>query len=174
MDNSTDQPKPTKKDNTILFYVLGGVIVTAVIIAGFLLYRPQQAADNNAPVLGQQAPAQPTAVPQTKPISTLSCSQQFYNTVNGVAETYYLSTEGEAPAGVSSVTCTVTATVDNQVVASEVVTPTLNAATERGGSTFRCTTSGLKMKPGIPTKMTTDVRDNNNNMVSCNRTFLLP
>ena len=172
MENTTEH-KP-KKDNTVLFYVLGGVIVTAVIIAGFLLYRPAQPA-TTTPVLGQQVPAAaaPTAA-ALKPISTLSCSQQFYNTVNGVAETYYLTTEGEAPNGVTSVTCTVTATVNNQVVSSQEVTPPLTAATERGGSTFRCTTGGVKLKSQVATKVTTDIKDNNGNSVSCNRAFFLP
>lgn len=172
MENTTDH-KP-KKDNTILFYILGGVVVTAVIIAGFLMYRPQQPAPDSQPVLGQEAPAQPTAMPAAKAISTLACSSQFYNTVNGVPQNYYLSTEGEAPTGVTSVTCTITASVNNQVVATEKVTPNLQAEPSRGGSTFRCTTNGIKLTPNVSTKVTTDIADSAGNSVTCSRAFLLP
>lgn len=174
MENSTEHHKP-KKDNTILFYILGGVVVTAVIIAGFVLYRPAQTPPASQPVLGQETNVQPTAAPAAaRPIGTLACSQQFYNTVNGVPENYYLSTEGEAPSDITSVTCTITASVNNQVVATDTVVPSLIAVADRGGSTFRCTTKGLKLKPGVATKVTTDIKDNNNNSVSCNRSFLLP
>ncbi len=174
MENTTDH-KP-KKDNTILFYILGGVAVTAIIIAGFLIYKPSPASTgNNQPVLGQEAPPVATTAPAApKSISTLACSQQFYNTVNGVPGSYYLSTEGEAPSTSTSVTCTVTATVKDQVVASDTVTPGLMADTARGGSTFRCTTKGLKLAAGVATKVTTDIKDNTGASVSCNRSFLLP
>lgn len=179
MEETTPQAQqPKQKDNAIIFYILGGLIVTAIIVAGFVLIpkskEPTPAAQGTTPVLGETAVA-PTAAPMVKgPIGSLSCTNQFYNTVNGVAETYYLTTEGEVPTAGGGVTCTLTASVNNQVVATEQVVPVLNPAADRGGSTFRCTTKGLALRPGVPTKVTTDLVDANGVTASCNRTFLLP
>jgi hypothetical protein len=177
MDDTTAHPQQEKKDNAIMFYILGGVIVTAIIVAAFLLYpRNDQktAQQQNAPVLGQQAPP-PTATPIPKgPIGSLACTTQWYNTVNGVTETYYLSVEGEAPQSAGSVSCTLTASVNNQVVATDVVTPLTNPAPDRNGFTFRCSTKGLKLRPGVPTKVVSDLKDANGVTASCSRTYLLP
>jgi hypothetical protein len=176
MESTTEHKH--KKDNTILFYILGGVIVTGVIIAGFLMYRPSPPVTPSTESVsgqGQQAVQQPTTAPiADRPISTLACSQQFYNTVNGVPQNYYLSTEGEAPSDVTAVTCTITASVNDSVVATEKITPALETVPARNGSKFRCTTKALKLTPNVPTKVTADITDNTGNSVSCNRIFLLP
>lgn len=176
MEDTTTHPQPEKKDNAIMFYILGGVIVTAIIVAGFLFYPRTQPApqQQNAPVLGQQAPP-PTATPMPKgPIGSLTCTEQWYNTVNGVPETYYLSVNGEAPTAAGSVSCTMTASVNNQVVATDVVTPIANPVADRGGFTFKCTSKGFKLRPGVPTKVVTDLKDANGVTASCSRTYLLP
>lgn len=176
MEETTPTPQPQKKDNAIIFYILGGLIITAIIVAGFILMpkgtsepTPQQ------PVLGDTV-AVPTAAPTAPgPITALSCTDQFYNTVNGVPENYYLTTAGESPTAAGQVTCTLTATLaNNEVLATQVVTPTMSANTERGGNTFRCTTQGLKLRANVPVKVTTELRDANGNVSNCNRTFLLP
>lgn len=178
MENTTDsQTQPNKKDNAILFYILGGVVVTAVIVAGFLLMpkgNTTPTAQTGSEVMGEKT-VEPTAAPvATRPINTLACTQQYYNTVNGVSETYFLSTDGEVPTAGGQVTCTITASVNNQVVTSQQVTPAMLVSADRGGSTFKCTTQGMKLKPGTPTKVTTDVKDATGNSVTCARTFLLP
>jgi hypothetical protein len=176
MEDSTPQPKPNK-DNAIVFYILGGVIITAIIVAAFLLYprNPQNPPTSNTePVLGQTATA-PTAVPVVKgPIGSLACTEQFYNTVNGVSQTYYLSANGEAPTAAGSVTCTMTVSVNNQVVATNVITPMTSPETDRGGFTFKCTSPGVKLKPGVATKVSYDMKDANGVTATCSRTFLLP
>ena len=178
MEETTNHPqhKPDK-DNAIVFYILGGVIVTAIIVAGFLLYpRNSGTPATGSPVLGQQTTAvQPTAVPVQKgPIGSLACTSQYYNTVNGVAGSYYLSVDGEAPSAATAVTCTITASVNNQVVGTDVQTPGLNPSPDRGGSTFRCSSKGLVLKPNTPTKVMYDLKDQNGVTASCSRTFLLP
>lgn len=172
------QPKPNK-DNAIVFYILGGVIITAIIVAAFLLYprnngNQTATGDTTQPVLGETATA-PTAAPVVKgPIGSLTCTSQYYNTVNGVTETYYLSADGEAPTAAGTVTCTMTVAVNNQVIATNVITPQTQPATERGGFTFKCVSPGTKLKPGVPTKVTYDMKDANGVSATCSRTFLLP
>lgn len=180
MEETTQHPQTqatTKKDNAIVFYILGGLIVTAIIVAGFMLMpRGSQETAQEAPVLGQTqtAPA-PTATPAVRgPIGSLTCTSQFYNTVNGVAGSYYVSTEGEVPTSGGQVTCVISASVNDQVVATETVTPALNADASRGGSTFRCTTQAMRVTPGVPAKVTTELRDTNGVTASCNRMFMFP
>lgn len=177
----TQQPPSQKKDNSVIFYILGGLIITAVIVVGFLVYpkqstTPETTAETGQPVLGeqtQQAAAEETAKPNT-PIGSLACTSQFYNTVNGVPGTYYISTEGEVPTAGGQVTCTVIASVNNQDVQRVEVSPTLVSVPERGGSTFKCTTQGVRLTPNTPTKITTELKDANGVTASCNRTFLFP
>lgn len=178
--HQTQQPPAQKKDNSVIFYILGGLIITAVIVAGFLLYpkqstTPESTAETGQPVLGEQTqqPATETA-PANTPIGSLACGTQFYNTVNGVPGTYYLSTEGEVPTAGGQVTCTMVATVNNQEVQRVEITPTLVSVPERGGSTFKCTTQGIRLTPNTPTKVTTELKDANGVTASCNRTFLFP
>ncbi len=177
---STHEQKHHKHDNTIIFYVLGGVIVTVVIIVGFLLYnRPNQIAK---PMTQQQATSKQSNIEQMntneiakeKEIITLACSQQYYNTVIGIPGVYYLSTEGEAPSTVNRVKCTIKASVDDNILVTEKITPELIESPTRKGVTFRCTTKGVKLTPNIPTKVTADIVDDLGNNVSCSRTFLLP
>lgn len=179
MEGTTQSSQPAAgKDNAVIFYILGGVVVTAIIVAGFLLFPKNSPPAQNQPVLGQQteqATTPPTATPVPKgPIGSLACVSQFYNTVNGVAEHYYISTEGEAPQAAGSVTCTITMSVNNQIVATETMPANSYPVPARGGFMFRCSTPGLKLKPGVPTKVTSDLKDANGNSASCNRTFLLP
>lgn len=175
MEETTPTPQPQKKDNAIIFYILGGLIITAIIVAGFILMPKGTTETPQQPVLGETVVV-PTAAPTAPgPITALSCTDQFYNTVNGVPENYYLTTAGESPTAAGQVTCTLTATLaNNEVLATQVVTPTMSANTERGGNTFRCTTQGLKLRANVPVKVTTELRDANGNVSNCNRTFLLP
>jgi hypothetical protein len=177
MEEPTSQTQPKSKDNSIIFYILGGLIITAIIVAGFVLMPKggtEETPTPTQPVLGQTQVAPTNAPPSTGPIGSLTCTSQFYNTVNGVAENYYLSTEGEVPTAGGQVTCTVSAAVNNQVIASQVVTPSLNAIPARGGATFKCTTPGMKLQANVPVKVTTELKDANGVTASCNRTFLLP
>lgn len=174
----TNQTQP-KKDNAIIFYIIGGLIVTAIIVAGFVLIpkqstsQPTAETEQTEPVLGETS-TQPLPTAPKGAIGSLACEEQYYNTVNGVPQTYYISTDGEVPTAGGQVTCTISASVNNQVVASEQITPALVADPSRGGATFTCTTQGLKLTPGVPTKVTTDLTDANGQTASCNRTFLLP
>lgn len=173
MENAQESShSPKTKDNSIIFYVLGGVIVTAIVVVGFLLY-PRQSAEE--PMVQGMQQEEPVAVVESKgPISGLVCTSQYYNTVLGFPGTYYLSVEGEAPTAAGNVTCDMTATVNNEVVGTAQIAATTTQQPDRGGFGFKCSTQGMKLTPGVATKVSYEVKDANNNSVTCNKTFLLP
>lgn len=151
-------------------YVLGGVLVVAVVAGGFLL-KPK------APVApaGQQPEAM---VPQTTPtpgmITKLSCDSQYYNPVIGF-EKYFLSVEGGDVGDATEVDCTMRVTQEGKVVATEKITSKLTANEARGGSVFKCSTNeALALKHSIPTKVDVTLADDKGANASCTAMFALP
>lgn len=154
--------------NNTMSYVLGGILVVAVVAGGYFL-RPKTAP---APAGGESAmQAQPTKA--MGPITKLSCDTQYYNPVIGFAK-YYLSVEGGDTKGASEVTCTTTVTQENKVVATEKVSVPLTEKGERGGLVFRCSTSALELKPSVPTKVDIKLVDDNDATATCSTLFALP
>jgi hypothetical protein len=161
MENSTSS-------NSSLYYVLGAIVLVAVIGAGYLL-RPKPA---NVPAAGgKQVFSGPTPTPG--PITRLACETQYYNPVLGFPK-YYISVEGIDPSGPESVDCTMTVTQENRIVTTEKVTTNLVAKPERNGNVFKCTTQGLELKPTIPTKVDVALRDDQGAKASCSAIFSLP
>jgi hypothetical protein len=152
--------------NSSLYYVLGAIVLVAVIGAGYLL-RPKSTSPEVAKT------AAPTVSPTPGPITRLSCENQYFNPVLGFPK-YYLSVEGADPTGPTSADCTFTISQANQVVATEKVTTPLVAKPERNGNVFKCTTNGLELKPSIPTKVEVVLRDDQGAKASCSATFTLP
>jgi hypothetical protein len=153
--------------NSSLYYVLGAVVLVAVIGAGYLL-RPKAPGTQQA---AQQAA--PTVAPTPGPITRLACDTQYYNPVLGFPR-YYLSVEGGDPSGPTGVDCTFTIYQENKVFATEKVTSTLTAKPERNGSVFKCTTQGLELKPTIPTRVDVALRDDQGAKATCSAIFSLP
>lgn len=170
-ENNT--PKPS---NNSMYYVVGAVVVAAILAAGYFL-RPQAPAPagtdkmQGETMVTTQSGAQST--PATGPITKLGCEQQYYNPVVGFKK-YYLTTEGVDVSGVESVDCTFTVSVAGRVVATESASSPMTDQPQRGGGTFRCSTTALELEPNIATKVSVDVKDNNGATVACNKTFLLP
>lgn len=173
--------KQTKESNTQVYYIIGAVVLVAVIAAGFFL-RPNMGGTATpgaaTPTAGtqQQATTETATTPTAAkgPITQLGCDTQFYNPVVGVPGTYYLSLDGAVPSNATSVDCTFTATVGTKVEATQTVSATPVPNAERGGSVFRCSTQGLKLTPNVATKVTVDLRDSNNVGATCSRFFSLP
>lgn len=170
--------KQTKESNTQVYYIIGAVVLVAVIAAGFFL-RPNM--NNSTPTAAnptaapqEAAPAAATPTVSTGPITQLACDTQYYNPVVGVPGTYYLAIDGVAPATSNSVDCTFTATVGTKVEATQTVQATLVEKPERGGSVFKCSTPGLKLTQNVATKVQVDLRDSNNVSATCSRFFSLP
>jgi hypothetical protein len=154
-------------NNSSLYYVLGAVVLVAVIGAGYLL-RPK------ATTPGEQAAgAAPTVAPTPGPITQLTCENQYYNPVLGFPK-YYFSVEGADPAGPTSVDCSFTVTQENRVVATEKVNAPLLAKPERNGNVFKCLTPGLELKPSVPTKVDVVLLDDQGAKATCSAVFSLP
>ena len=159
---------PAPSNNT-MSYILGGVLVVAVVAGGYFL-RPK----SNAPAGGQQTTGTvETPSPTLGPISGLACDTQYFNPVIAFPK-YYLSVEGSDIEGASEVTCTTKVTQENKVVATEEVSVPLTENEARGGLTFRCSTPSLDLKPTIPTKVDVSLKDDKGDKASCSRVFALP
>lgn len=162
MENSTSS-------NSSMYYVLGAVVLVAVIGAGYLL-RPKTPATGGAQPTAM-APAAPTPTPG--PITRLACDSQYYNPVIGFPK-YYLSVKGGDITGPTGVNCTMTISQGNQVVNTQKLSSPLTAAPERGGSVFTCTTEGLELKPTTPTKVEVALVDDQGVKATCSAVFSLP
>ncbi len=156
-------------NNTVMSYVLGGVLVVAVVAGGFFL-KPK----SPAPAGGQQPEAMaPQATPTPGMITKLACDTQYYNPVIGF-EKYFLSVEGGDTGAADEVTCTTKITQEGKVVATEKNTSKLMANEARGGSTFKCSTDALALKHTIPTKVDVTLADDKGASASCTAMFALP
>lgn len=167
-----------QESNAQIYYVIGAVVLVVVIAAGFFL-RPKPATQSQAPAPVETAGAATVAgtttpAPTKGPITKLACEDQYYNPVIGIPEQYYLSVDGADVAGATSVDCTFTARVNNQVVQTATVTAQPAAAPERNGSTFRCTTSAMKLAKGVTTKIEVALKDDQDATGTCSRFFIFP
>jgi hypothetical protein len=157
-------PEPS---SNIMSYVLGGVLVIAVIAGGYFL-KPKAM---NSPAGNQTTPVATTPTPGM--ITKLNCDTQYYNPVIGFNK-YFLSVEGSDTEGATEVTCTTTVTQENQIVATEQMTVPLTANTTRGGLVFKCSTPAIELKPTIPTKVDIKLVDDRNTTATCSTLFALP
>ncbi len=158
-----------------IYYIIGAVVLVAVIAVGYFL-RPQQALSPSSGSTPTTAGAgeEATPTPTKEPITELGCETQYYNPVVGIPGKYYLSVEGVDVMAASSVTCTITAEVDDVVAATETIEATLVSVPERNGKTFKCTTQGLNLTPQVPTKVTAEIKNDLGETAACFRFFNLP
>ncbi len=148
----------TESDSSII-YIIGAIIIVAVIVAGVLLWPKPKAKESAITI---------PVVEQKQAITKLSCDSQWYNPRNWYAE-YYLSAEGSALSTAKTVDCTftVTSNLDGKVVATEKVPAVLTAAPERGGQTYRCTTKALPLPKGTAVTMKTMTSDDLEATAAC-------
>lgn len=149
-------------------YVLGGVLVVAVVAGGYFL-RPK----TSTQPASEQAAMTPAASPTPGMITKLGCDYQYYNPVIGF-EKYFLSVEGGDTSDAKKVACTFTVTQENKVVTTEEVTSELTAKPEREGSVFTCTTGALELKATVPTKVDISLADDTGAKATCSALFTLP
>lgn len=157
------QPMGTKQ-----YYVLGLIVLIAVIVAGYLLRSKSTSTPAPTPTAQVLAPT-----PTPGPITGLACDMQYYNPVLGFAK-YYLSAEGGDLSSATKVDCIFTISVDNKVVATHSVSSPLTDKPQRGGSTFRCTTPSIQLTPNIPTVVDVVLKDDLKASSTCSSTFILP
>jgi hypothetical protein len=162
-----EETMENQTNNNTMYYVLGAIVLVAVIAAGYLL-RPK----TSTPAPAAQTAA-PVATPTLGPISRLACDYQYYNPVIGFPK-YYISVEGSDVTGPTSVECTMTMYQNNQIVATQTVSSPLTAKPERSGGVFKCSTQGVDLKPAIPTKVDVALKDDQGAKATCSASFSLP
>ncbi len=163
------------KNNSTMYYVLGAVVLVAVIGAGYML-RPKTATPTELPAPQQAVTVPPVAAtptPTPGPITKLACDGQYYNPVIGFPK-YFLSVDGGDLPTATSVECTMTVSQENKVVATEKVNSTLTQNAERGGGIFKCSLPSLELKPTIPTKFEVSLKDDLGAKATCSAVFGLP
>ncbi|MCL4359941.1 hypothetical protein M1555_01635 [Patescibacteria group bacterium] len=159
-----------EETGSYIYYIIGAVLLVAIIGAGYFLRPKNTPPATNAPA---ETAAVPTPTPTPGPITGLACEKSYYNPVIGFAQ-YYLSFEGGDVSPAHTVTCNIEASQSGAIVAAVNVESPLTAAPQRNGSTFRCTTKKLDLKPNIPTKVNVVIKDDLNNQSTCSANFLLP
>jgi len=150
------------------YYILGFIVLMAVVIAGYLLRSKSTSAPTPTPTAQVLAPT-----PTPGPITGLACDMQYYNPVLGFPK-YYLSAEGGDLSSATKVDCIFTISINNKVVATETATSPLTDKPQRGGSTFRCTTPAIELRPNTPTVVDVVLKDDLKASSTCSSTFLLP
>jgi hypothetical protein len=163
MNEQEEAPQDMKQ-----YYILGIVVLVAVIVAGYML-RPKT--DTTVtPSPGTQV-AVPTPTPG--PITRLACDIQYFNPKIGFPE-YYLSVEGGDVSAAKTVECTFKVSVKGTEVASSVITSPLTDKPERGGGTFRCTTRGMSLAPNVPSMIDVALKDDVGATATCSGVFTFP
>jgi len=161
-----EETMENQTNNNTMYYVLGAIVLVAVIAAGYLL-RPKTAST------GPTAQTPPAATPTLGPITRLGCDYQYYNPVLGFPK-YFFSAEGGDVTGATQVECTFNFTQANQLVATQTVSSPLTAKPERSGSVFKCTTPSVEVKPAIPTRVDVALKDDQGAKATCSAVFSLP
>ncbi len=163
----TDEEKIKGTEDVKQYYVLGLVVLVAVVIAGYLI-RNKSVSPAPAATQEQAAPAQVKGQ-----ITKLSCDTQYYNPRIGYKE-YYLSVEGGDVSKASTVDCTLTVSSKEKELASVKGTSPLTDNPQRGGGTFRCTTKAIELPPGVPTVVSVALKDDLGATATCSAPFVFP
>lgn len=166
MDEKPTEKNPEESSST-LYYVVGAIVLVAVVAAGYFL-RPKSATQTPP---AASVPAGPTPTPG--PITGLACERQYYNPVIGF-ERYFLSAAGADLVGTTSVDCDFTVSVAGSVVGTASESSQVLNEPERGGVTFRCTTTPMALKRGTPTKVDVTMTSDRGQSTTCSQTFVLP
>ncbi len=164
----TEEETPMETQDMKQYYVLGIVVLVAVVIAGYIL-RSKSNKSATAPTEVGQVVVTPTPGPITK----LGCDTQYFNPKIGFPE-YYFSVEGADLSNASSVDCTISASQSGKIVATSKVTSPMTDKPERGGKTFRCTTKAIALTPQLETVIEVELKDDLGVTASCSAPFVMP
>ncbi len=160
MENEHNLPE---KGDTSTVYVIGAIVVVAVIIAAILLWpkpKPQVATP------GTQSPVTQPAVENKPNFTQLVCERQWYNPVIGRPQ-YYLSAEGGDINSINPAECVFTVTNGTNVVLTEKANATFAPAPERGGSRFVCTTKAIELPKNTALTLTITVKNDQGQQATC-------
>ena len=153
------EPTTQTEGDSSIVYIIGAVVIVAVIVAGVLLWPKPKT---------QQAETTTPMVEEKKAITQLGCETQWYNPKIGFPE-YYLSASGTALSTATTVDCTFTisASVDGKVIATEKTAAVMTNSPERGGQTFQCITKAVALPKGSAVTMKTTVMDDTESSAAC-------
>lgn len=143
MEKETHHESHQEDSNTTLYYVIGAVVLVAVIAVGYFM-RPKTP---EAPAVGTTQPAvqQPVVTAAPKPITKFECDKQYYNSVVGKPQ-YFLSLEAVDLNGKGDVTGDVAVSVAGKTVSEEKgVQCLISPNAERGGVTAKCTAKAMEL-----------------------------
>jgi len=160
--------EPSQSMGTKQYYVLGLIVLVAVVIAGYMLRGKSVTAPTPTPVVQVVVPT-----PTPGPITKLICDTQYYNPIIGFTK-YYLSVEGGDFSTAKKVDCEFTVSVNKKVVATETTSSPLTDKPQRGGGTFRCTTAAIALAPNTPTIVDVVLKDDLGASSTCSSAFLFP
>lgn len=164
-----ETPEPAEQDAKKQYYVLGLIVLVAVVVAGYLLRQKS----GSPPRTGATQQETVTPTPTPGPITKLACDLQWYNPKIGFAE-YYLSVSGGDVSPAKQVNCIFDVAVAGKPVATVSAASPLTSAPERGGSTFRCTTKATKLTPKVATTVTAKLTDDLGATATCSAPFVFP
>ena len=158
MEKETDVSQ-TQEDGSLV-YVVGAIIVVAVIVAAVLMWPKTKSSETASPTPENKVIVKPT-------LTKLVCENEWYNPVIGFPK-YYLSAEGGDVSAGQEVECTFTIFKDIEIVLTESMKVPVTSAPERGGTTFKCTTKALDRIPqNTPLKLVSTVVDEEGATASC-------
>jgi hypothetical protein len=158
MENKTDVSQ-TQEEGSIV-YVVGAIIVVAVIVAAVLMWPKNKSGQTATPTPDTKVVVKPT-------LTKLICESEWFNPVVGMPK-YYLSAEGGDISAGQEIECTFTLLKDKEAVITETMKVPVTAAPERGGTTFTCTTKGIEKIPqNIPLTFVTTVKNEEGATSSC-------
>jgi len=167
MDN--ENTTHADEQDSSLVYIVGAIIIIAVIVAGIILWPKG--------TKKQEATAVPEVTEQkveNRPVITkLVCERQWYNPVVGLPK-HYLSIDGGTLDSTTKVDCALKLYNGNTLVADEKAEGKLTASPERGGKTYVCTTKAIENLPtGVALKLVSNVTNDLNETASCTGTLTL-
>jgi len=158
MENETDVSQ-TQEDGSLV-YVVGAIIVVAVIVAAVLMWPKTKSSETASPTPENKVVIRPT-------LTKLVCENEWYNPVVGMPK-YYLSAEGGDVSEGKEIECTFTIIKDKETILTEAMKVPVTAALERGGTTFKCTTKALDRIPqNTPLKFVSTVKNDEGSTASC-------
>lgn len=156
-----ENEKPISEGDSSIVYIIGAIIVVALVIGGVLLWPKMK---TKAP---ETTATTSTNVEEKAGITKLTCSKQWYNPMIGFSK-YYLSAEGDALTTTKAVDCTFTITgADNKVIATENQPGVLTDVPSRDGKTYICTTKAIDLPKGTKVTMVTSIKDDAGMTASC-------
>jgi len=161
MENEENQTQPVEENS--LMYIVGAVIVVAVVVAGVIMWPKNKEAKETVVT----TPQTETTVPSKTPFTKLVCENEWYNPVIGMPKYYLSAGGGDVKNG--TIECTFNlSNATGAAVLTEKMTVETTTAVERNGNAFVCTTKALEKIPqNTPLKMNVVVKNNEGQTASC-------